>query len=253
VIGLVRSELRKLFTTQVWLWLLLGTFALTAIRVIASILSDGLEGNPSPPLSTVEGQRNLFAGSAAGAIFICVLGIVGITAEYRHLTVTPTFLATPKRNAVIAAKLVTYALVGLLYAILSALLLIAMALPWLNAKDIPLSLTDDSIPLVLLATIAVTAIYGILGVGIGALIRNQIAAVVITLIYLFVLENLLAMIPGVKDAYKYLPGGAAAALAQVSRNNTTLLQPWQGGIILTAYGIAFAALAAWLTIRRDVT
>ncbi|MEN3356758.1 MAG: hypothetical protein V7637_740, partial [Mycobacteriales bacterium] len=41
MIGLVRSELRKLFTTQVWLWLLLGTFALTAIRVVASILSDG--------------------------------------------------------------------------------------------------------------------------------------------------------------------------------------------------------------------
>jgi hypothetical protein len=253
MIGLVRSELRKLFTTQVWLWLLLGTFALTAIRVVASILSDGLEGNPNPRLSTVEGQRNLFAGSAAGAIFICVLGIVGITAEYRHLTVTPTFLATPKRNAVIAAKLVTYALVGLLYAVLSALLLIAMALPWLNAKDIPLSLTDNGIPLVLLATIAVTVIYGIVGVGIGALIRNQIAAVVITLIYLFVLENLLAMIPGVKDAYKYLPGGAAGALAQVSRNNTALLQPWQGGVILTAYGIAFAALAAWLTVRRDVT
>jgi ABC-2 type transport system permease protein len=253
MIGLIRSELRKLFTTQVWFWLLLGTFALTAISVVASILGDGAEGNPNPRLTTVQGQRNLFAGSSAGYIFVCVLGIVGITAEYRHLTVTPTFLATPRRNLVIAAKLLTYALVGLGYAILSALLLIAMALPWLSAKNITVSLTANRLPQVFLAAVIVVAIYGIVGVGVGALIRNQIAAISITLVYLFVLEGLLSVIPGVKNAYKFLPGGAANALTQVTNNNTELLQPWQGGLILVAYGVGFAVLASWLTIRRDVT
>jgi ABC-2 type transport system permease protein len=253
MIGLIRSELRKLFTTQVWFWLLIGTFALTAISVVASILGDGAEGNPNPRLTTVEGQRNLFAGSSAGYIFVCVLGLVAVTAEYRHLTVTPTFLATPKRNLVIVAKLITYALVGLGYAILSALLLIAMALPWLSAKNITVSLTQNDIPQVLLAAVAVVAIYGIVGVGVGALIRNQIAAVSITLVYLFVLEGLLSVIPGVKEAYKYLPGGAANALTQVTNNNTDLLQPWQGGLLLAAYGLGFAILASWLTTNRDVT
>jgi ABC-2 type transport system permease protein len=253
VIPLIRSELRKLVTTQVWFWLLLGTFGLTAISVVASILGDGAEGNPTPRLTTVEGQRNLFAGSSAGYIFVCVLGIVAITAEYRHLTVTPTYLATPKRSRVVAAKLLTYAMVGLVYAILSALLLLAMAVPWLHAKGISVSLTANRIPLVLLAAIVVVAIYGIVGVGIGALIRNQIAAVSITLVYLFVLEGLLSVIPGVKHAYKFLPGGAANALTQATNNNTTLLEPWQGGLVLAAYGIGFAALASWLTIRRDVT
>jgi hypothetical protein len=251
--ALIRSELRKLRTTQVWFWLLLGTFGLTAIGVVANILGDGASGNPNPRLTTVEGQRNLFAGSSSGYIFVCVLGIVAVTSEYRHLTVTPTFLATPRRNLVVAAKLVTYAFVGLLYAILSALLLIAMAVPWLHAKHISVSLTADHIPLVLLAAIVVVAIYGIVGVGVGALIRNQIAAVSVTLVYLFVLEGLLSVIPGVKHAYKFLPGGAANALTQVSNNNTDLLQPWQGGLLLAAYGVGFAVLASWLTIRRDVT
>lgn len=253
MIGLIRSELRKLFTTQVWFWLLLGTFGLTALGVVGTILSDGAQGNGNPRLATVEGQRNLFAGSSAGYIFVCVLGIVAMTSEYRHLTVTPTFLATPKRNLVIAAKIITYAVIGLGFAVLSALLLIAMALPWLSAKHIDVSLTANRIPLVLLAAILVVAIYGILGVGIGALIRNQIAAISITLVYLFILENILSVIPGVKSAYKYLPGGAANALTQVTSNNQSLLEPWQGGLILVGYGILFAALAAWLTVRRDVT
>jgi hypothetical protein len=253
MIGLVRSELRKLFTTQVWFWLLIGTLALTALGIVATILSDGAEGNTNPRLSTVAGQRNLFAGSSSGLIFVCVLGILAMTAEYRHLTVTPTFLATPRRNLVIVAKLITYTLVGLLYAVLSALLVVAIAVPWLSAKNIDVSLTDNRIPLVLLASVAVVAIYGIVGVGVGALIRNQIAAVSVTLVYLFILQNLLSVIPGVKHAYKFLPGGASNALTQVTQNNTDLLEPWQGGVLLAAYGVAFAVLASWLTVRRDVS
>jgi ABC-type transport system involved in multi-copper enzyme maturation permease subunit len=253
MIGLIRSELRKLFTTQVWFWLLIGTLALTALGVVGTILSDGAQGNDNPNLSTVAGQRNLFAGASAGYIFVCVLGIVAMTAEYRHLTVTPTFLATPKRNLVIIAKLITYAVVGLGFAIVSALLVIAMALPWLSAKNVDVSLTANRIPLVLLAAVIVVAIYGIVGVGLGALIRNQIAAVSVTLVYLFILENILSVIPKVKEAYKFLPGGAANAVTQVSQNNTSLLEPWQGGLVLVGYGIVFAALAAWLTVRRDVT
>jgi hypothetical protein len=253
VIGLIRSEWLKLRTTQVWLWLLLGSFALTALSVVGTILSDGQDGNQTPPLASAAGQRNLFSGSAAGSVFVCMLGIIGITAEYRHLTATPTYLATPRRNRVVAAKLVLYALVGLGFAVLSALVLIAMSVPWLRAKHISVSLTENRIPLVLLAAVIVVAIYGIVGVGVGALIRNQVAAVVITLAYLFVIEGLLSVIPGVKEAYRYLPGGAARAVTQASAGDTTLLDPWQGGLLLAAYGIGFAVIAGWLTIRRDVT
>jgi ABC-2 type transport system permease protein len=253
VIALIRSELRKLFTTQVWFWLLLGALGLTALSVVGRILGDGAAGNDTPRLITVEGQRNLFAGSAAASVLVCVLGIIGITAEYRHLTVTPTYLVTPKRWRIVVAKLLTYAVVGLIYSVLGALLLVAMAVPWLHAKGIDFSLTQNRIPLVLLAAIAVVAIYGIVGVGVGALIRNQIAAVTVTLVYLFVLEGVLSVIPKVKEIYKFLPGGAATAVTQATNNNATLLQPWQGGLLLAAYGVSFAALACWLTIRRDVT
>jgi len=254
VTELVRSEVRKLMTTQVWFWLLVGALALTALGVVGTVLADGSADNPGPGLVTAEGQRNLFAQSGAAAVFVVVLAIIGITAEYRHFTVTPTYLATPRRSRVVLAKLVTYGLVGLVYSVLCALLVVAMAKPWLAAKGIPLSLTENRIPLVLLAVIVAVAIYGIVGVGVGALVRNQVAAVVLTLSFLFVVEPLFANIPWVRDhVYKFLPGGAAAALTQSTQPNATLLEPWQGGLLLAGYGVAFAVLAAMTTIRRDVT
>jgi ABC-2 type transport system permease protein len=253
VIGLIRSELRKLFTTQVWFWMLIGSLALAALSVVGTILTDGSDGNPAPRLTTVEGQRNLFGSGAAGTIFICVLGIIGITSEYRHLTATPTFLITPVRAKVIAAKLISYAVLGVGYALCNIVLVIAMVLPWLSAKDIDVSITGNGIPMVFLATLVATAIYGILGIGIGALIRNQIAAVSITLVYLFVIESLLSVIPGVKEGYRFFPGAAGQAVVQAVNTNATLLEPWQGGLLLAGYGVLFAALATRLTVRRDVT
>jgi ABC-2 type transport system permease protein len=254
VTRLVRSELRKLLTTQVWFWLLLGALALSALGVVGQVLTDGSADNPGPRLVTAEGQRNLFAQSSAAGVFVAILAIIGMTGEYRHLTVTPTFLGTPRRTLVVIAKLITYTLVGLAYSVLCAVLVVAMAKPWLAAKGIPVSLTDNRIPLVLLAAVVAVAIYGIVGVGIGALVRNQVAAVVLTLAFLFVVEPLIGNIPWVRDhVYKFLPGGAAAALTQTTQPNATLLEPWQGGLLLAGYGIAFAVLGALTTVRRDVT
>ncbi len=254
MIRLVRSEVRKLVTTQVWFWLLLGALALTALGVVGQVLTDGSADNPGPRLGSAEGQRNLFGQSSAASVFVVILAIIGITSEYRHQTVTPTFLVTPRRNRVVTAKLITYVLVGLVYSVLCALLVVAMAKPWLAAKHIPVSLTENRIPLVLLAAVVVVAIYGIVGVGVGALVRNQVAAVVLTLAFLFVVEPLVGNIPWVRDhVYKFLPGGAAAAVTQATQPNATLLEPWQGGLLLAGYGLAFAVLGTMLTIRRDVT
>ena len=133
--------MRKLLSTQVWFWLLIGALALSALGVVGQVLGDGSANNPGPRLITPEGQRNLFAQSAAAGVFVVILAIIGITAEYRYLTATPTYLVTPRRNLVVTAKLITYALVGLVYSVLCALLVIAMAKPWLAAKHIPVSLT----------------------------------------------------------------------------------------------------------------
>lgn len=107
MIRLVRAEFDKLFTTKLWLWLLLGALALTAMFLSFTIAFDGVEGNPQPTLDTPEGQRNLFASAAGASTFALLLGIIGVTGEFRHQTATPTFLATPHRGRVIVAKLIS--------------------------------------------------------------------------------------------------------------------------------------------------
>lgn len=253
MIRLVGGEVRKLFTTKLWLWMVLGAIAITAMFMSFTIALDGSEGNPQPPLSTPEGQRNLFGVAAASGVFVLILGIIAITGEFRHQTVTPTFLATPRRGRVVIAKLVTYALVGIGYGVVVVAFAIALALPWLAAKGIDISLSGNGIPGSMVGTLAGVAVYAVLGIGVGALVRNQIAAIVGSLVYLFVIEAFASTLPTVRDYYKYFPGGANSALTGASQPGTTLLEPWQGGLLLVAYGVVFAFAGTWLAVRRDVS
>ena len=101
--------------------------------------------------------------------------------------------------------------------------------------------------------VAVLAVFGLIGVGLGALVRDQVATVVGLLIYLFVGEPVLTNIPALGSWTMYLPGAAANGLTQVAQSGLEFLDPWKGGIVLAAYGGGFAAVGTWLSMRRDVT
>jgi hypothetical protein len=104
----------------------------------------------------------------------------------------------------------------------------------------------------LLSAIVVIAIFAVVGIGLGVLVRNQITAVIGALAYLFVLEPLIQIIPVVKDIYPYLPGAAASAITGSGRSTSSLLVPWAGGLVLLGWGVLFA-LSGWIfTIRRDI-
>ena len=256
MINLIKAEFTKLFSTKLWLWLLVGAIAFTALVVSLTVGFDGNSNNNggAPRLVTPEGQRNLFSQAGAANVWALILGAIAVTGEFRHQTVTPTFLATPHRGRVVLAKLITYALVGIAYGIVTIVTALAIALPWVSAKDIDISLGSNGIPGVLVGVAAGVAVYALLGVGLGALIRNQIAAVVGALVYLFLLEPILSGIPKVRDYFKFFPGGAISALTdRFVSPDVHLLQPYQGGLLLVAYGLVFAGLGTWLAMRRDVT
>ncbi len=249
---LVTAELHKLATTRLWLWLLGGSVALTALYASLAIAFGDSPDNPTPPLASPGGQRTVFSVGQGAGTLVAVLAAIGLTGEFRHQTATTTFLATPHRARVVLAKLIAYGLVGIGYALVCIAVTIAIALPWLGAKGIRVTLTGNGIPVTLAGVVAAVAIFGLIGVGLGALVREQVATVVGLLIYLFIAEPIVTRVPALHGWSIYLPGAAANALTQVAQANQELLPPWQGGLVLTAYGLLLATAGTLAISRRDI-
>jgi hypothetical protein len=244
----VAAELLKIRTARMWLWLLLGAIAFTALTVLLNGLLAGQQG--SAAIDTAEAQRNLFASAGSGYIFTLVLGILGMAGEYRHQTVTSTYLVQPRRWVVIAAKLAAYGIAGLVYAVACSAATLVLAYPIIALRDASV-LSSVDVPLVVLGSTAATALYAVLGVAVGALIRNQVAAIVSALAWVLIVEGLIvAFLPKVG---KWLPGGAANAMLQASVPGGELLPAWAGALLFVAYALAFAAAGVQITVRRDVT
>lgn len=250
---LLAGEFRKLFTTRLWLWLLLASAAITALYASLDIAFADTPGTWTLPLSTPQGQRTLLAIGAGGAPLAAVLGAIGLTGEFRHRTATTTFLATPHRGRVVAAKLLAYGLVGAGYGLAGIAVTAAIAVPWLASNNIHPVLGGGDVAATLAGVIAAMAIFGLVGVGLGALLREQVAAVVGLLVWLFVVERILTSFAAMDRWTMYLPGQAQEALSGSVLTNQRLLEPRQAGLVLAAYGIALALAGTRLAMRRDVT
>lgn len=246
---LLRAELIKLRTTRVAFGLLAGTLGFTILTVVASILTAGQ--NETFDLATKEGILNVIGAARSGSVFVVILGILAMTTEFRHGTIVQTFLVEPNRGRVVGAKLGTLAFVGLAFGVVGCLLTLAISLPWLAAKDVDIASVGGDITLVLFGTLLSFAIYGMIGVGVGTLIRNQVAAIVVALVWMQLVEGLLVeLLPAVG---KWLPGGAASSLAGYATTRGDLLPMWAGGLLFAAYGVALAAVGTRLVVERDVS
>ncbi len=250
--NLVRSEFRKLFSTQVWFWLLLTSVALTALGVWGTIA-----GKTNDAELTYQ-VRDVFAAASAADTYIplFVLGVLAVTTEFRYQTITPTVLATPSRWSVVGAKIIAYVLVGIGYALICTVVDLAMALPWLSGRHIHYSFSDQSGAI--LGAFAILVLLTLFGIGAGALLRNQIVAVTVGVIFLVVLGNLIVIIPGVKYAYPYLPNGLITAVitrsnADRTLNHVTLLSTGSAIVVLCIWGFGMAVLGAGITMNRDIT
>ncbi|GAC1368304.1 MAG: hypothetical protein NVSMB32_13370 [Actinomycetota bacterium] len=202
-------------------------------------------------LDSPAGIRNVLSAGSAAEVLILVLGILAVTGEYRHGTITQTFLTTPRRGRAVMAKLVAYLFFGLGLGLLNTAVNLAIGLPWLSSLRLQTAVISGDSGVVLGTVLISSAFYGLLGVGVGALIRNQGLAVVVSLAWLFVVEGILiTLLPSVG---KWTPGGAAAALHRNLASSAHFLPAWGGGLLLAGYALAFALVGTRLAISRDVT
>jgi ABC-2 type transport system permease protein len=194
-------------------------------------------------------QRDAVGIAAVSALISLILGIVSSAGEYGHGTISHTFLVTPVRERVVAAKLASAALGGAALAVISAAFAWGFAALLLSARSVPLHLGSRVALYLLLGTIGAAALTGALGVGLGAVLRRQTAAVVLALVWLLVAEPLLA-IAGVN---KYAPGHAVAAVVEAGANGSDVLNFWPGLALALAYTVGLAVVGAVVVERTDVT
>jgi ABC-2 type transport system permease protein len=250
---LVRAEWTKLFTTRVWIGLVLGACVLAGgfsalFTGLAGVSQNGQPGLPA--VGTSDYEQIVFSVGANASVLLLILGIIGMTQEYRHRTATPTFLTTPRRGRVVVGKLIAYALVAIPFALLVLAVNVLVVEIYAGARGDAPALNADNLQTLGSAGL-VLIVYSVIGVGIGALLRNQVGAIVGALVYLYVVEPIVAGISAISGAYKWLPGGAAQAITS-NFQGPDVLAPWQGVLLLLGYGLAFAILGTFLAVRRDV-
>jgi ABC-2 type transport system permease protein len=240
--GQLRSELLKQRSTQTTLFLFLAMFGLVALASALHVLA------PSPSdLSSRNHQLEVFeVGTRVGMLFAALVGAIAITAEIRYGTIRPTFLVTPRRGRVVAAKLAVSALAGLIFGLLAEALMAAMTTAALSARGIHNQLDSSDYLRLLAGGTAAAALWATIGLGVGALVRNQVGTLVGLCAWILLIENLLLFVPG---AARYAPGASGLALA----GRPDELPAVAAALLLVLYAVT-ASAAGWLaTLRRDVT
>ncbi len=257
----VRSEWIKIRTTAVLLTMTLIALALNALFLLGIFLArDGGGGNGafvSPGYTvphTTQQLRNLVGAGFQGYLLALLLGVLVVTTEFRHKTVTTSFLVTPHRPRFVGAKLVLAALLG---AALAVLMLVATVLGGgltLAARGGSFSAMLHQLPAVAPGMLLVFALFAVLGVGVGSLLTNQVAAIMVCLGWFVILEGILVQI--VHGAERWVPTGAASAAANITRGRGVdfgLFSWWEGALLMLGYGLAFAAIGSFVLTRRDIT
>jgi ABC-2 type transport system permease protein len=246
---LVRAELTKLRTTRTAPIMLAAMVAFAVVTVIFNVTVAGSQDNPplddDSLLMLIASPSRLVSGA------VLLVGILSMAGEFRHQTITSAFLVTPNRGRVVAAKLAAGALTGLGFAAATTAVVLAVGLPWLSVEGAPIRFTG-AVGRELVGVLAAAALSGLLGVGVAALVRNQVAAVTGALLWFLMVEGVMPAVLRAPTLPKWLPGGATAALTYPFPSDQ-FLPMWAGGLLLAGYALVLAAIGSRVTVRRDVT
>lgn len=269
-----RAETTKLFSTSIWWILAIVLFAYVAFTAgaLAFVFSMSATGSlpgatsSAPPLPEEMLPPTLYStATAVGYVFPLLVGTLMVTAEFRHKTLTPTFLATPRRGRVLVAKLAVGVVLGALLGVVGVLASVGVSAAILSGFGLDTQLTSSDIWAMLGRMLLASVLWALIGIGVGALVRNQVGAIVGVLVFTQFLEPIgrtaAAFVDGLSEATRFLPGAASDALvgasvytvAATGAASADALEWWAGGLVLLGYAVVFVVLGHLVSWRRDVS
>jgi ABC-2 type transport system permease protein len=290
---LLRSELLKIRTTNVW-WLFgIGSFVMTALALAVNFLqahyyllpfdkyvqsTSGRSPDQLPPdrLAELKAQwaaqhdvigqaANIYtSGQFFGVLFVSLLGILLITNEYYHQTATTTFLTTPHRSRVVAAKLITGTFAGAGFWLFSLVINIVAGSIFLKTQGFGNELGEWPVIRAILLNLAAYAIWAVFGVGFGALIRSQIGATITaTVLYLLgttvaqivfqLIHSFLIKKDWVLTAQVIVPAIASSIMISPVKTFEQSPPQWVGAVMLIGYGVIAGLIGTLILRKRDIS
>jgi ABC-2 type transport system permease protein len=239
--NVLRSELLKLVSVRTTWYLLGGMLLLEGLYagLVASLLSeDELRGRD---------VSDLLVGTPLTTVFVFTLGALLSTNEFRHRTADSTFIITPQRERVVAAKLLVGALAGLVFAVEFITVNAGLGLSILSNRDVPV---DGDTAVDIYTGVGVGMVLAcVFGVGLGAVLRNQVVTVVTGLAVFFVLRGVALLIG---DPGTYFPAESLAGL-QGAVGEDFLLSQVTGGLVFGSYCVVFAIAGMIVTRVREIS
>jgi ABC-2 type transport system permease protein len=240
----LRSELFKQRTAPATLGLLAGMLGLVALAVVLHSF-----GFPEEELALRDNQLMILGrGEFIGALFAALLGAISFTAEIRHGTIRPTFLVTPSRGRVVAAKVGVSTLVAAGFGLAASALAAGVGTAMLGARGVGVELDGGDYALLVAGGAAASALWAAIGVGLGALVRDQVPTLVGITAWVLFVEGLFG--GEIADVAKFAPGNLGMAVS--GQEPDTLLAPAISVLLLALYAAAAAAAGRIATTRRDV-
>jgi ABC-2 type transport system permease protein len=259
---LIRTELLKLKTMRLTYGLLAVAAALTALFSFLENNRAGTSGTGVPPISTADGLRTVTTVTGFAMLISAVLGSIVANGEFRHSTATFTYLATPRRARVLAAKAMAAVGVGALFGLVAGIIATGVGLISVAVHGDHVALSSGSLIGHVAGAVVGAALLAALGVAVGSLVRSQLATVIGVFVWAIIIES---VIGGLYTSVRpYLPYTAATTMAGSKLGNAAFgpAHGLHGGgplpfvgvaALIAVLAIAAALIASRTTLRRDIT
>lgn len=258
----VRAEFLKFFTTRMWWGMAIATvLAAAGFSVLFGFLyttGETIQGVPRG--SDTQVANSVYtAGISVGYLLLLTIGVMQIGQEYRHQTITGTFLAEPRRTVVLAAKVVALLGLGAFYGLIS---LVGSVLPGALVLHLrgAVAFPGPEVLRTLALSLLVLGLWALIGLGVGILIPNQVAALLIGVGMAWIVEPLIGFALAFWDfanrnIVPYLPSEATQAVinAAPSGEGRVRLDWWVAALVLIGYAALLSGLGSWRAVRQDVS
>jgi hypothetical protein len=277
VISAFKSEFRKFVSTKIWWIMLLVGFGYVAFNAAAMGGLFGFLYKDSGGAETVPAEEfqvlldSLYSiGISTGFIFPALVGALAVTTEFRYKTITPSFLSDPNRPRVLFAKLISAFPIGAMHGLVITAATVIVGGGLLAVFGAPTGLDQGATWELLGRSILALAIWAMVGVGVGVLIPNQVASIVVLIGFTVLLDPILRVIPLVTDKewihtlLNFMPGAASNAIVSdvsiyssitatdLASTSTGGLPMWGGILVMLGYAAVFSLAGYFAKFRRDV-